>query len=370
MNNSRVIIYLLLVSLAAFSPIIASTAYLQSSSNISNGLIPELNDSIVNSTIAKYPFFALDCYVPWCEPCKEMNATLNQLSNELDGQIAFGTIDVENNSQVAQRYNITHYPTLLIFNNGTLIDTQVGFGSKSEIVDIFKLLRPGLNISRVSLAVAVQPQMVTTAPAARQGDISLIELGANEPMLPMKVDDSTLEFALSSYPFFVLMGFADWCGYCKEMNATILELSNELKGQVAFGLIDAENNNNTTTKYDIRSYPRILIFKNGSLAKTQRGYIEKSKFVGLLKGIEPSLDTSHVTIAATPQPANAPSKPSMQAVAPSNAGATVVVKEPESLEDPALKYIDRILNHIQANRTSGATINIFIINACPQSQSK
>ena len=174
----------------------------------------------------------------------------------------------------------------------------------------------------------------TTLPTTiRQGDIPLISLGANKPALPMKVNDSTLAFALSKYPFLVLMGFADWCGYCKEMNATILELSNELTGQVAFGLIDAEKNNNTSTKYDISSYPRILIFKNGSLVQTQRGYTEKSKFVEILKEVEPSLDTSHVNLTVIPEPSAAPTKPSKPVAAPSMPEAAAVVKQPASEED-------------------------------------
>ncbi len=368
MYNKRVILYLLLVSLAAFNPIITSAVGQQSNFNGSQGFIFELNDSQVNSTIGKYPLFALDGYATWCEPCKEMNATLHNLSSELQGQIVFGTIDIENNTETAQRYNITNYPTLLIYKNGTLVDKDIGFGTESELVNTFKMLMPGLNTSRVNLVP--QPQTITASPVLKQGDIPLTNLGTDKPAQPMKVDDGTLAFALNKYPFFVLMGFADWCGYCKEMNATILELSNELKGQVAFGLINAEKNNNTSTKYDITSYPRILIFKNGSLAQTQRGYTEKSKFVEILKGVDPSLDTSHVNITAVPQPTTAPSKTSTPAVAPSNAGATVVVKEPVSVEDPAMKYIDRILNDTQTNRTSGATINIFIINACPQSQVK
>jgi len=362
----------MLVSLVAFSPIIATAANQQSIYNGSQGWISELNDSLVNDTISSYPFFVLDCYASWCEPCKEMNDTLHQLSSELNGQIAFGTIEVENNTLVAQRYNVTNYPTLLIFKNGTLIDTQVGFGSKSELIGTLKILMPGLNTSQVNLVTMPQTVAVTaTVPTSTiEGDIPLIDLGENKPALPMKVNDSTLAFALSKYPFFVLMGFADWCGYCKEMNATILELSNELKGQVAFGLIDAENNNNTSTKYDISSYPRMLIFKNGSLVQTQRGYTEKSKFVEILKGIEPSLDTSHVNITVIPQPVTAPSEPSKPAIAPPKSGAAVVVNEPESEEDTALKYLDRILNYTQMNRTSGTTINIFIINACPQSEGK
>ncbi len=369
MYNKRAIIYILLVSLAAFNPIIIlamgqqmDSSSSQGHSNISQGFIFGLNDSLVNSSISKYPFFVLDGYASWCEPCIEMNTTLHKLSAELNGQVIIGTIDVEKNTKIAQRFNITHYPTLLMFKNGTLIGTEVGFGTESEIVEHLKILNPGLNISRV--ASAAQPQTTTVTPVLKQGDVPLISLGTDKPALPMRVDDSTLAFALNKYPFFILMGFADWCGYCKEMNATILELSNELKGQVAFGLINAEKNNNISDKYDITSYPRILIFKNGSLVQTQRGYTEKSKFVGILKGVEPKLDTSHVNITAIPVPSTTPSKPT---AAPSS---TSVIKESASEEDAALKYLEKILNYTQMNRTSGATINIFIINACPQAQGR
>lgn len=354
----------MLISLIAFSPAVGQ----QLSSNSSQGLIFGLNDSIVNETISKYPFFVLDGYASWCEPCHDMNNTLHQLSGELGDQIAFGTIDVENNTRIAQRYNITHYPTLLIFKNGTLIDTEVGFGSKSELVDLFKILKPDLNVTLVKPEAPPQVNSAvnTSAPNVNPGDIPLINLGTDKPALPMMVDDRTLDFALSRYPFFVLMGFADWCGYCKEMNSTILELSNELKGQVAFGLIDAENNNNTTTKYDISSYPRILIFKNGSLAQTQRGYTEKSKLVELLKKVEPTLDTSHVIIITPSQPEAATTKP---AATLAKQGSTAAIFSSTSEADASLKYLDKILNYTQTNRTSGTTINIFIINACPQSQS-
>ena len=368
MYNNRIILYLMLVSLAAFSPIITSAAGQQSSSNSSQGVILELNDSLVNSTISKYQFFALDCYAPWCPPCEEMNAAFNLLSSELDGQIAFGVIDVKNNSRIAKRYNITYLPTLLIFNNGTLIDTRLGYSNESDLVGTLKTFRPGLNTSLVKI---VDLQKTTAAaPAANQRDIPLIDLGGDKPAMPMKVNDSTLKFAVKKYPFFVLMGFADWCGYCKAMNSTILELSNELKGQVAFGLINAVKNNETATKYNITFFPVFFIFKNGSLNQTLPGYTEKSKFVEALKKIEPSLDISNVNITATPQPAAAPSETSKPAIAPSKVGTAVVVNETAPEGDAALKYLDRILNYTQTNRTSGTTINIFIINACPQSQGK
>ncbi len=96
-------------------------------------------------------------------------------------------------------------------------------------------------------------------------------LGIDKPASPMLVTDANLQYALHKYPLFVLMGFAEWCGYCEKMNSTIKDLAGELSGQVAFGLINAEKNNRTAGEYNITSYPRIFFFKNGSLVRAHEG---------------------------------------------------------------------------------------------------
>ena len=176
--------------------------------------ISELNDSTVNGALNEFPLFVLDCYVPQCGPCTVANSTLAELSGELNAQVAIGRINVKENNVTKNKYKITGYPTLLIFKNGTLVDKQIGFRSKLELVDLLKKSKPGLDVSHVNLVVSPQ----VTAPS---GEIALTSLGAARPVLPMLVNDSNLQFALNKYSFFVLMGYADWCGFCKRMNGTV-----------------------------------------------------------------------------------------------------------------------------------------------------
>jgi thioredoxin 1 len=113
----------------------------------------DLNDSTVNDAIASYPLFVLDCYISGCEPCEAMNITLSELSIEMNGQpVAFGKIDMYKNIETARRYNVTLYPTLLIFKNGTLESRDLGFESKSLIVKMINTLEPSMNTSRVKSA--------------------------------------------------------------------------------------------------------------------------------------------------------------------------------------------------------------------------
>lgn len=120
----------------------------------------------------------------------------------------------------------------------------------------------------------------------------------DEKASPILVSDSSLQSALSRYPLFVLEGFADWCGNCKEMNITLSELSADLEGQVVFGLINVEMNNDTRDRYSIADYPTLLIFKNGVLVDTQEGYQSEPDLARVLKKLEPDLDISHINVTA------------------------------------------------------------------------
>jgi thioredoxin 1 len=151
--------FILIETLAIFgltTTAMATDQLMKTDLSNSDGIL-KLNDNTVNIAINKFPFFVLDCYVPWCEPCKTLGTALNELASKMRGQVTFGQIDIENNSVTARKYNITSYPTLLIFKNGILIDSQEGYGSKSELVDLLQVDNPGLNTGNIELAASHQP---------------------------------------------------------------------------------------------------------------------------------------------------------------------------------------------------------------------
>lgn len=143
LTHTHHIIYALLVLAMA-----ASAAPATDSPN--TVIIQELNDSTVNESIAQHPFFILNVYKKICNPCERMKVALDELSRELDGQAAFGMINGRNNQRTESGYNITSYPTLLVFDNGTLIDKIPGFASKKYIVDRLRMKNANLDTSLVS----------------------------------------------------------------------------------------------------------------------------------------------------------------------------------------------------------------------------
>ena len=259
----------------------------------------QITDNNINLAIHKYPLLVLEGFSYDCEHCHRMNATLLELSEELRGQVAFGLINAKENTETKKRYNITAYPTLLIFRNGSLVASQKGERSKSDFVKTLKRLKPALDTSDVKpgklqpSGSAIKQTGLSQAPSLPT-EIPMIKLGSSNPSAPMLTADENLQYALDKYPIFVLEGFASWCGYCRKMNGTFSELSGDLQGQAAFGLINAEKNNETKKEYNISAYPTILIFKNGKLVDSQSGYSTSWDLASRLKRLDPSLNISKV----------------------------------------------------------------------------
>ena len=80
----------------------------------------------------------VDFWAEWCGPCKMLTPILEELSNEMKNEINVVKVNLDENQDLAMKYSIRSIPTLLLFNQGNLIDTKVGLLPKSEIVTWFK----------------------------------------------------------------------------------------------------------------------------------------------------------------------------------------------------------------------------------------
>jgi thioredoxin 1 len=176
-------------------------------------------------------------------------------------------------------------------------------------VKTLKRLKPALNTGDVKPSKlqpsgsAIKQTIISQAPSL-PAEIPMIKLGSNNPYAPMLATDENLQYALDKYPIFVLQGFARWCGYCRKMNGTFSELSGDLQGQAAFGLINAEKNNETKKEYNISAYPTILIFKNGKLVDRQSGYSTPWDLASRLKRLDPGLNISKVKPSSMSKPSS------------------------------------------------------------------
>ena len=76
----------------------------------------------------------VDFFAIWCGPCKMLSPIFENLSREMNEKVKFVKLDVDENIQVARRYNINSIPTMMIFKNGKAVDKIVGFSPKDKIV--------------------------------------------------------------------------------------------------------------------------------------------------------------------------------------------------------------------------------------------
>lgn len=104
----------------------------QGSSSWPSGPV-EVTDSSFDDFVNKYDVSVIDCWAPWCGPCKMIAPIVEELAQEYKGQIAFGKLNTDENQAISMRYHVMSIPTLLVFKDGELADQLVGAMPKATL---------------------------------------------------------------------------------------------------------------------------------------------------------------------------------------------------------------------------------------------
>lgn len=80
----------------------------------------------------------LDFWADWCMPCKMVAPVLEELAKEYDGKLKIGKVDVDQNQELAARYNIVSIPTLLLVKGGEVVKQQIGAVPRGQIEQMLK----------------------------------------------------------------------------------------------------------------------------------------------------------------------------------------------------------------------------------------
>lgn len=83
----------------------------------------------------------VDFFATWCGPCQMLAPVISEIAEEYSDIVKICKIDVDQNRELAIKYDIESIPTLVFFKNGSKIKSMVGFYSKAELVDIIKMLK-------------------------------------------------------------------------------------------------------------------------------------------------------------------------------------------------------------------------------------
>ena len=80
----------------------------------------------------------VDFWATWCGPCKMLAPTIEELASELEGKIAVGKVDVDENPQLAMAFQVSSIPTVISFRDGKGLKKSVGVVSKEALLELLK----------------------------------------------------------------------------------------------------------------------------------------------------------------------------------------------------------------------------------------
>jgi thioredoxin 1 len=102
-------------------------------------MLKEVGDNNFNSDVeSKQGIVVVDFWAAWCGPCRMLTPVIEELAGELEGKVEFVKLNVDDNPEVSQKYKISSIPTILLFNNGSLAETLVGFRPKQELKTVIQ----------------------------------------------------------------------------------------------------------------------------------------------------------------------------------------------------------------------------------------
>lgn len=101
----------------------------------------DVTDQTFNNEVLEYggPVL-LDCWAPWCGPCKMVAPILDQLASEYSGKVKIAKLNVDENPATASGYGIQSIPTMMLFKGGQMVNKVIGARPKQEIEQIINAI--------------------------------------------------------------------------------------------------------------------------------------------------------------------------------------------------------------------------------------
>jgi thioredoxin 1 len=85
-------------------------------------------DEVVNTGVTLVDFWA-----EWCGPCRMMTPAIEELAAEYDGKATIAKVNVDNEGELAVKFNVSSIPTLLVLKDGKIAQQFIGVTSKSDL---------------------------------------------------------------------------------------------------------------------------------------------------------------------------------------------------------------------------------------------
>ena len=94
-----------------------------------------VTDSNFEQTLNTNKIMLVDIWAPRCGPCRALAPIISELANEYVGKVLIGKLNVDENPQTAEKFQVFSIPTMILFKNGQEVDRLVGLSPKNRIVE-------------------------------------------------------------------------------------------------------------------------------------------------------------------------------------------------------------------------------------------
>ena len=83
----------------------------------------------------------LDFYADWCGPCKMLSPVLSEIADEYADVLRVAKVNVDDEPELAMKFKVSSIPMLVLFKDGRIVSTSVGYHPKDEILNELKLYK-------------------------------------------------------------------------------------------------------------------------------------------------------------------------------------------------------------------------------------
>ena len=80
----------------------------------------------------------LDFWADWCGPCRMLAPVIAEIAEEYAGTVKVGKVNVDEEIELAMQYRVSSIPTVLLFRNGKVAGTSIGYVPKAELLGLLK----------------------------------------------------------------------------------------------------------------------------------------------------------------------------------------------------------------------------------------
>lgn len=211
----------------------------------------------------------VEFYAPWCGHCKSLKPEWEMAATGLKGIISVAGVDADAHGSLAQQYGIQGFPTIKLFYTdaaGSLKTVEYKGGRNAKDIVQWSLSQAE-KIALKKITWSKGPFSSNSHSNARKNKDSG-NTGSSEFYPPssgvVNLDDDTFHLVVTSGEGYYMVEFyAPWCGHCKNLKPTWIELAQALDGKVGVGAVDCTVSKGTCSEYGIQGFPSLYLFVPG-----------------------------------------------------------------------------------------------------------